>query len=313
MKNMKNIFGLVLLLISAVVSAQQDPQCSLYMLNGMAIHPAYAGSMGGISANVLCKKQWMGIESAPRTISANVQMRYFDERLGSGISMYNDKMGVFNRSAVNYAQAYHLILPQFTVAFGLQGSVQQFSANFTDIYNAHNASGINEISNDQAFSTTVSKLVVNLGGGLYAYNDHFWFGASMPNMLKTKWDYDMRSGSAAYSVVHSFISAGGVIDVGPVFQIRPSAMMKIATDAPKSLEFSCSGYAYNKFGFGLSYRLGEAMIYIAELQLNDSFKVAYAFDQTLSKFNVYNNGSHEIMLRYTLNGKSGNKGTSRLF
>ena len=253
MKKMRIIIGLLCCLLSLGAIAQQDPQYSLYMLNGMAIHPAYAGSLGGISANMVYRKQWMGIEEAPRTVSANVQMRYFDERLGSGISMYNDKMGVFNRSVLNYTQAYHLILPQFTLAFGLQGSLQQFSARLTDVYNAHNASGISDIMNDQAFNGNINKTIVNFGGGLYAYNDHFWFGASMPNMLKPKWDYDVRSKIASYSIVHSFISAGGVFDVGPVFQIKPSALLKVATDSPKSLEFSCSAYAYNKFGFGLSY------------------------------------------------------------
>jgi hypothetical protein len=87
----------------------------------------------------------------------------------------------------------------------------------------------------------------------------------------------------------------------------------MAADSPKSLEFSCSGYAYGKYGFGISYRLGESMVYLAEIQLNDSFKLAYAYDQTLSQFNVYNNGSHEVLIRYVLNGNSTNKGTSRLF
>lgn len=313
MKNFKILFVLLMLSASIVVKAQQDPQYSLYMLNGMSIHPGYAGSLGGISANMLYRKQWLGIQEAPRTVAANVQMRYFDERLGSGISMYNDKMGVFNRSVVNYAQAYHLILPKFTVSFGLQGSLQQFSARLTDIYNAHNESGIMEISYDQAFINNVNKMVLNFGGGVYAYNDKFWFGASMPSMLKPKWDYDLRSGNTAYSITHSFVSAGAVVDAGPIFQIKPSMLLKVAQNSPKSLEFSCSAYANQKYGFGLSYRLNESLIFLSEIQLNENFKMAYAYDHQLSKFNVYNNGSHEIMIRYLINGSSANKGTSRLF
>lgn len=305
--NMRNtITGWLMIGISALslnVFAQQDPQYSMHLLNGMSVHPGYAGSLGGISANVLYRNQWSGMDGAPKTISANAQMRYFKDQLGTGIQFFNDKIGLFNRASVSVAQAYHLRLDPLTVSFGLQTSYQQFSGNLADA---------NPVDiGDPSFLGNVSKSIFNFGAGVYAYSDKFWFGASMPYFLKSKWS-DGVGTIDPFLANHWFVSGGGVLDVS-IFQIKPSMMIKKSSAAPVAFETGCSVYAFSKFGLGVNYRIKDALMFIGEFQINDNFRLAYGYEQTTSGLRSFNNGTHEILLRYNLN--NGGKATSspRLF
>ncbi len=305
--NMRNtITGWLMIGISALslnVFAQQDPQYSMHLLNGMSVHPGYAGSLGGISANVLYRNQWSGMDGAPKTISANAQMRYFKDQLGTGIQFFNDKIGLFNRASVAVAQAYHLRLDPLTVSFGLQTSYQQFSGNLSEA---------NPVDyGDPSFGGNISKSIFNFGAGVYAYSDKFWFGASMPYFLKSKWS-DGVGTIDPFLANHWFVSGGGVLDVS-IFQIKPSMMIKKSSAAPLAFETGCSVYAFSKFGLGVNYRIKDALMFIGEFQINDNFRLAYGYEQTTSGLRSFNNGTHEILLRYNLN--NGGKATSspRLF
>ena len=105
---MKRILSLIVCLHSLSLWAQQDAQYSLYMYNALNVNPAYAGSTPGMTANMLYRYQWLGIEGAPKTLAANFNTRYGQERLGTGVSIINDRIGLFNRNQIQIAQSYQL-------------------------------------------------------------------------------------------------------------------------------------------------------------------------------------------------------------
>ena len=294
---------MVISLIAGMLRAQQDPQYSMHYLNGMAIHPGYAGSLGGVSANVLYRNQWTGLTGAPKTFSANAQMRYFKDQLGTGLIFFNDQIGVFSRNAVNVAQAYHVRLDDLTVSFGLQASFQQFSGNLTATKPVE--------AGDQAFAANVSKSILNFGSGVYVYSDQFWFGFSIPYFLKSKWSNGVESVDP-YLTNHMFISGVGVLRAG-AFQFKPSMLVKKSYQSPYSIEAGCTVYAFSKFGLGANYRLDDALEFIGEFQIDDNLRLAYGFERTVSNLQAFNNGTHEIMLRYHFNNGGRAISSPRLF
>ena len=54
----------------------------------------------------------------------------------------------------------------------------------------------------------------------------------------------------------------------------------------------------NMIAFGLSYRTQDAIAGMVQLHINDQIIFGYSFDQTISNLQQYNNGSHEVFLRY---------------
>jgi hypothetical protein len=58
----------------------------------------------------------------------------------------------------------------------------------------------------------------------------------------------------------------------------------------------------NNLGFGVSYRPGDALVGMFEIQLSPKLRLGYAYDYTISGLKTYNvGGSHELMLRYEFN------------
>ena len=62
----KNLILLVLVgLTGANAFSQQDPQFTHNMFNQLAVNPGFAGGQGMLSAGMINRQQWMGLEGNP--------------------------------------------------------------------------------------------------------------------------------------------------------------------------------------------------------------------------------------------------------
>lgn len=297
---MKNIGFLVMIILAMPAIAQQDPQYTMNNLNPMSINSAFTGSHGGAEFTAIYRNQWVGIENAPRTVNLNMQSRYFNDKLASGVTMYDDKVGVFSRSVVGLSQAYHLKLPNWTLSMGLNGSIEQLSVNLTQV-NA-NAAGFM----DNALANNISKMTVNLGAGFLAYSDKFWVGLSKPSLIRTDWSKKSNSDvTSAYQSVHTFFHAGGVVNINEHLNVKPTILMKWTDHVAPQLEMATMAYWNSKVGLGLMYRVADATALVGEVIISDRLRLAYSYDRTTNGLRTFVNGSHEFMLRYSLGGYKG--------
>jgi hypothetical protein len=81
-------------------------------------------------------------------------------------------------------------------------------------------------------------------------------------------------------------------------------MLKSVNGAPMQYDINMNAWFGDRIGIGASYRTGDAIVGIAELQLNPQFRIGYAFEQ---KIKVVNTTSHELMMRYEFGGLLGKK------
>ena len=133
---MKKYIIVVLVLISIVthkVQAQQEAMYSQYMFNTMAINPAYAGSRNVTSATALYRNQWVGIVGAPKTITLSLDAPINSKKVGLGLQVFSDKIGVTNTTGAFGSYAYRIRLNKGTLSFGLQGGVSQYKADFQSV------------------------------------------------------------------------------------------------------------------------------------------------------------------------------------
>ena len=89
---------LIILLFAGIVQSygQQDPQYSLYMFNPFGINPAYAGSREVLSAVLVHRSQWIGLEGAPETQVLAINTPLKNKKMGVGFQVVNDKIGPKN-------------------------------------------------------------------------------------------------------------------------------------------------------------------------------------------------------------------------
>ena len=90
--------------------AQIDPMFTQYMFNEMYINPAYAGSRESISATLLYRNQWVGVEGAPKTQTFSIHAPVKMKKIGVGIIARNERIGVTKQTNIFLDYAYRIKL-----------------------------------------------------------------------------------------------------------------------------------------------------------------------------------------------------------
>jgi len=286
---------------------QQDAMYSQYMFNQLIINPAYAGNHEVINSNLLFRDQWVGIDGAPVTQTFSVDAPLHKDKVGVGLTVYNDKIGITKKTGVYFEYAYRIKFKNSILALGLQGGVSHLRANYTDVQytNTNNL-------NDVAFSQDLNEFAPNFGTGLFYNTDRFYFGLSVPYLMrKSMFQKQNVQGYRQYQ--HYFLTTGYVFDINPDVKIKPSLLVKYVEGAPLELDVNANVWFYDRLSLGASYRTGDSFDALLEIQLNDQIKIGYAFDYTLTELQKYNYGSHELMLKYEFTFNKGRIISPRYF
>lgn len=308
---MKKLLSVITLFIlgAADVSAQQDAMYSQYMFNMMGVNPAYAGSRGVLSAAAMYRRQWVGIDGAPETYTFSFDMATRDNKVGLGLQAFNDKIGIMQTTGVYGTYAYRIRFEnEGSLAIGLQGGISNFRADLTKV------DLIDE--DDQAFSQNINVILPCFGAGIYYNSDRFYAGFSVPNLVKSYLRKDAvyyRADVVAKKYMHFFFIAGYVFDLNEDLKLKPSTLVKAVRGAPVQWDINANLWIRDVISVGASYRTGDAICGLAEVQINDQLRLGYAYDHTISKLVKFNQGTHEIMLRYEFGWEKGRILSPRYF
>lgn len=294
------------LLSTLVTNAQQDPQYTQYMYNTMTINPAYTGSTGTLEANLLYRSQWVGVKGAPETQTLGVHSPIANERMGVGFNVVNDKIGPSNELFANGNFSYTLQTGRTTkLALGIKAGIKVLNIDWTKgrFYDADDALLNNNIDN---------KVLPTLGAGAYYYSEKWYIGLSVPNFIQADY-YDDIEESVLSNRLHYYLMGGYVFDISPNLKFKPAALAKIVSGAPISVDISANFLISNVFTIGASYRWDDSVDALVGFQIIDSLFVGYAYDYSVTEFNKYNDGSHEIFLRFQLQPKTSRIKSPRFF
>jgi type IX secretion system PorP/SprF family membrane protein len=293
----KRFIGLVLLLFSGIIYAQQDAQFTQYMYNTININPAYAGSRHTMSIFALHRTQWVGIDGAPVTNTASIHTPINNSNLGIGLSIINDKIGPSDENDIAADISYSIPTSQtYKLSFGLKASVNLLNVDFGKLkYYTGDVSFENNIDN---------KFSPNIGVGLYLHSENTYVGISAPNLLETK-HFDRYAGVGSNSYIakeriHYYLIAGHVFDLSANTKFKPSILTKLVQGAPLQVDLSGNFMINEKFVIGLAYRWSAALSAMVGFQVTNNWYIGYAYDMETTKLANYNSGSHEIFLRYEL-------------
>lgn len=305
-KILKSILMLLTIFISVnSLNAQSEPMYSQYMFNMSAINPAYAGSRGAVNLNYFGRSQWSGITGAPKTNSISLDGSNIKGNMGLGVQVYNDQIGVFKRNGMNLMASSRVKISDIGVlSGGIQLGVLNQRNNLSDVANVYDR-------NDPKFQENKSVTDATLGAGVFYNTDKFYAGISIPNVLNSSNLNTTNSQKTSFK--HLFIAAGYVFDLSDDVKLKPSSLMKIVSGAPVQFDFNTNLWLKDMIGLGVSYRTGDAVVGMAELQLNKNLRIGYAYDYTFSALKAFTTGSNEIMFRYEFGKDTKNIKSTRYF
>lgn len=293
--NTKGWLLMALLAICKVGYGQQEAMYSQYMFNTMAVNPAYAGTRNALNVLVLSRMQWVGLDGAPRTYTFSAHAPIENQKMGLGVSMVADKIGPVNNYYFNLNYAYHLKLTEaLTLSMGLKAGIYNYYVGLNDLGQV----------NDPTFASNIEKVFQpNAGVGLYLFSNKFYAGFSIPKMIQGKLSDVEVNGSVLSNLKrHYFLMGGYVFNVNSDVVLKPSVIEKVVAGAPPSTDLTLQMFYKSNYWFGTTYRFGDAMAFMAGIQINRQLMFGYSYDITLSSLAGYNHGSHEIMISYDFDG-----------
>ena len=290
--------GLILsavLVLNQSARAQFEPQFTQYMFNEMFINPAYAGSREQISATMVYRNQWVGLEGAPKTQTASIHGPLMNKKLGLGLTIMNESIGVTKQLAVYGNYAYRIqVGSNGAFAMGLQAGFINHQENLSEV--------ITNEENDNEFLFNTPRVVLpNAGYGMYYNTDKLFVGLSIPRMFKNEVSGDGTadvSNSFEFKYWHYYLTSGYVFPVSENIKMKPSVMIKAVQGAPLNADLTLQALFMDVFWLGISYRTEDSFSALGTFQVTPKLRIGYSYDYTTTELSNYSNGTHEINLGY---------------
>ena len=293
---MKTILTIICAFILQSMYSQQDSQYTQYMYNTPLVNPAYAGSRETITAFLLHRNQWVGLEGAPVTNNFSINMPVGDSNFGVGLNFVNDEIGPVSENEISADLAYFIqVSENYKLSLGLKGTANlfQLDVNKLRIFDP----------SDPQFQNVDTEFSPNVGAGLYLFSDKTYFGLSVPNFFES-YRYNDNNVEITKEKMHFYFIAGHVFTLSPNIDFKPAILSKIVEGAPLQADVTANFLFFDKLTLGAAYRWDASVSALAGFQISDSWFIGYGYDLETTKLSNYNSGSHEIFLRYEFFNRS---------
>jgi len=291
---MKRIIKLLFsLMIPLSLSGQLTPFTNQYVLNPLTINPAYAGNRGVLNIAAFYRKQWVGIKGSPETMSLTVDAPFRDQKMGLGINVINDKIGVTKENQFTANYSYKIDMDKGSLAFGLGAGVVVTNTAWSDLI-------VLDPGDEYLLIDSKVFVVPAFSFGTYYSGEKYFAGISIPKLVGYKFDFDKNK-----YVLHNnmgdyyyLFNTGYLFDLSPNLKFLPSALVAFSPGDKILYDINAHFRLMDRFWLGASYRNNRSITGLFQFQLTGQIKFAYSYDFDFAKLRTYSSGSHEVMLRY---------------
>lgn len=313
--NQKTVMKQLLILLAIVfcaiqVHAQQESNYTQFVNSIQNYNPAFVGIYKNKSLSSTYRNQWIGVEGAPETMSLSYNGTTSKRGLAIGLGVINDKIGPSNETHINIDASYTIkISKESSLAFGLRGVLNMFNVN----YNLLNQ-GTNYGFDPLLINNIENQFTPNVGVGLFYYNENFFTGLSVPNMLKTNVIGETNV-SATNQRAHYYLTSGFISKISENVLMRPSFIISAVSGSPAQANLNLSFLMLQKLSLGASYRLRANLSAHLSYQISKPFMVGLSYDKNTSDLGeiIMGSGSIEVSMRYIFNTKNALKRPRFLF
>jgi type IX secretion system PorP/SprF family membrane protein len=277
---------ILLLLITSVAHAQQDPLYAQYILNPLVINPAYAGLNSNMSVMVGYRTQWTGLEGHPQTLNASAHTSLVDNKVGAGILFSNDQIANMTNNETNVSFAYKLNFKESTLSFGMQAGLQNYRTNY------------NELSildpGDNAFIGGERGTRVNIGAGIILKSERFLIGLSAPRLLPSTF----RNGGQEFNLYnqHYYLMGAYVHYLNEHIRLRPSALLRGVQGAPASVDLAFNININAIHTAGVFTRNFNTYGFLVQTLVKEHLRLGYVFELPTNKTAGTNFTTHELSM-----------------
>lgn len=285
-----------LFMIPVITDGQLFVMSDHYVQNALVINPAYAGSQEALDVSVSHRTFWNGFEGSPKTTSLSLHAPFFNERVGLGFFLVNDKIGVTNATHMVGNYAYRINLGYGKLAFGLGAGIKLTNATWGDL-------DALDAEDDLLNNNRTTGVAPDFSIGVYYSNHKYFMGLSVPLFLH----HEYKSEKERYIISNElknynyFYHTGYMLDLTEGIQIFPSLLLKYQQENPLQLDVNTHVILKDKVWLGATYRSKNVLVGILQYQFNNQLRIAWSYDVGMVQNEQYMNHSSEIMIHYVFN------------
>lgn len=290
--------------------AQHDAQFSQYF-NAMGYYnPAYAGNTEDLRFFGLYRQQWVGIDRAPQSIFAMVDMPFKigNSNHGVGAVMLSETIGLFTFTHVSGQYAFKKKLWGGELSIGIQAGIANIAFQ-GDSVRLLTMDGFSSGMLDEAIPLTqVDGMVMDMNAGIFYTHPKFYAGFGVTHLMEPEIQFDE---NASYYIGRAlnFTAGYNIQTRNPLYELQPSVFLK--TDMNSFQADLTARVIYNKmFNGGVSWRVNESVVFLLGASIG-RFQVGYAYDFPYSPILKGSSGSHELMVRFNIKLKKTQTGNNR--
>lgn len=281
------------LLMPVAISAQITPVTSQYVLNPLSINAAYAGNRGALNAAIFYRNQWVGVPGSPETMTLAIDAPFADSKVGLGLIIANDKIGVTKQTHFNSYYSYKINMGEGDLSLGLGAGIVTTNTTWSDL--------IVLDPGDEMYLVDSKVLVVpDFNFGVYYSQESFFAGFSIPRLLGHQFDKDKNKYTLKFKpadYIYNF-NVGYLVKMGEKWKLLPSTLVTLSAGEKILFDINAHLNYSDRVWVGFSYRNSRSIVSLLQVQLSNQLKVAYSYDYDVGNLGRYSNGSHEVMLRY---------------
>ena len=315
MKTSKYILTAILAILGLNLTTKveaQDLTLSQPYSSSLYLAPSFAGMSNGGKAFLTYRNQWPGLSGGYNSVLMGCD--YFFRRQSSSLGVllsYDNQAGIFTtlefKPQYNYRievsrglyfrpgielSAYYKAVKTDELVFADQIAVDGTILNKNEIERLDKTGG----------------LKIDVAASVLLYNNDFWIGADVHHLTQTDVSF---VGNEAKTPMKITAMGGYRFVYDKNWQRGTEDALTATLLLQRQSEFNQMhiGIFWHKMPLelGISYRdlpflskgdlmNRDAFICMAGVSINESLKISYSYDITLSKLSGYTNGAHEIVL-----------------
>ncbi len=289
---MKNLLIILFIHVSLLLAGQQESLAFFYNQNKLFYNPAVAGLAkdGQGNLDLSFRNQWNGIDGAPVNLTLASDMSFFENKVGIGLSVNYDKIGIDRQLDIRGNYAYKLNLGSSDLSIGLNTGLAYFNSDFSKINN--------HSPNDPLYGGTNNRFTVfSIGLGLFYRSKNWYTGISVPTVVALSDKYD------SFKKPHFYLEAGGII--GPDYiemKVEPFALLKFEQAAPLQYHFGFNVWFLENIALSTYYRSSDAVGIGFNYIFDEQYEIGFCYEIGVGQLSSQqNNNSFQATLGYRFN------------
>lgn len=300
------VLGIILL--CSQLHAQQSILLNQSSYNLFTVNPAMAGITNDILANCHYKKNWLGLSESPELVQVTVDGGLHKNKYGLGISIVNEKAGIFSKTYLAGSFRYKVKLAnEHFLLFGISAGFQRQLSNFSKL----KADAPDEFSQwPQQQAVTVPDAAFGL---TYQFKRLLVF-ASANQLLQQNFAYkeSVFNKELQYKTIpYYIIGAQYVFELKKdVLNYTPNLIVRTPQGLPTQFDLNNTFTYKSKILAGIGYRHNYAIYGSLGYHITEKLRVIYSYEYALGLQSI-TKGGHEVGLSFGLvNGNEKTKSTS---